>query len=97
MKSVFLSLLIALVFVYTSQFFNEMTIRALVVSFIPAAWITLTYRIKNQKDGVMMGFIKLACEIIATIGLAICFQLIIKQFIKGKNHILFVCYLKNKF
>ena len=91
MKSVFLSLLIALVFVYTSQFFNEMTIRALVVSFIPAAWITLTYRIKSQKDGVVMGFIKLALEIIVTIGLAVCFQLIIKQFTKGTYENLLSC------
>jgi hypothetical protein len=35
-------------FVYISQFLNEMTIRALVVSFIPAAWITLSFRTVNS-------------------------------------------------
>jgi len=83
-KSVFAALLVALVFVYVSQFFNEMTIRALVVSFIPAAWITLTYRLRGPKDGVIAGFVKLALEIISTIGLAVCFQLVIKVFIKDQ-------------
>ena len=38
-KSVFTALLVSLVLVYTSQFFNEMTIRALVVSFIPGKFL----------------------------------------------------------
>ena len=57
-----------------------------------AAWLTLTYRIRGQKDGVILGFIKLAIEIIFTIGLAICFQMIIKQFIKGIETVKFLLY-----
>ena len=73
----------ALGLTYISQFLNDMTIRALVVSFIPAAWFTLTYRLKKPKDGVVLSFIKLVIEIILTIAIAGGIQYIIKMIIQG--------------
>ena len=40
----------------------------------------LNYRLKGAKDGPILSFIKLAVEIVLTIGLAAVFQLTIKQF-----------------
>ena len=82
-KTCFNGLLLALGLTYISQFLNDMTIRALVVSFIPAAWFTLTYRLKKPKDGVVLSFIKLVIEIILTIAIAGGIQYVIKMFIQG--------------
>ena len=40
----------------------------------------LTYRLKGLKDGPLLSFLKLAIEILITIGLAVVNQIIIKQF-----------------
>lgn len=79
-KTAYAALGFALAMTYILQFFNEMTPRALVVSFIPAAWLMLCYRLKGAKDGALLSFVKLALEIVITIALAALFQLVIKQF-----------------
>jgi hypothetical protein len=84
-KTCFNGLLLALGLTYISQFLNDMTIRALVVSFIPAAWFTLTYRLKKPKDGVVLSFIKLVLEIILTIAIAGGIQYVIKMLIQGMS------------
>ena len=87
-KTCFNGLSLALGLTYISQFLNDMTIRALVVSFIPAAWFTLTYRLKKPKDGVVLSFIKLVLEIILTIAIAGGIQYVIKMLIKGMTKII---------
>ena len=77
----------ALGLTYISQFLNDMTIRALATSFIPAAWFTLTYRLKKPKDGVVLSFIKLILEIILTISIAGGIQYVIKMLIQGMTNI----------
>ena len=77
----------ALGLTYISQFLNDMTIRALATSFIPAAWFTLTYRLKKPKDGVVLSFIKLVLEIILTIAIAGGIQYVIKMLIQGMTNI----------
>ena len=95
-KTAYAALGFALAMTYILQFFNEMTPRALVVSFIPglqflatrwrflhvllAAWLMLCFRLKGAKDGALLSFVKLALEIVITIALAALFQLVIKQF-----------------
>jgi hypothetical protein len=53
--------------------------RSLVASFIPAAWIMLSFRLRKAKDGPIVSFIKLIIEIVLTIGLATVFQMGVKS------------------
>jgi len=78
-KMVYLVLIFSLVMTYIFQFFNTMTPRSLVASFIPAAWIMLSFRLRKAKDGPIVSFIKLIIEIVLTIGLATVFQMGVKS------------------
>ena len=53
---------------------------SLFIIIFSAAWLMLTYRLKGLKDGPLLSFLKLAIEILITIGLAVVNQIIIKQF-----------------